>query len=80
MPKEVKPKVVVAQDAEEPVGKKVLAASIVELGKAAAALLNSGLKRSDLVALLRARCGWVKKDDIEAVVGGLEQLEKDYRR
>jgi hypothetical protein len=71
--------IVIEQDAENPVPKKIIVQALIELHSAATNLLKSGIHRTDLVVLLRDRCN-VNKDDISRVLVAIEQLGKDYAK
>jgi hypothetical protein len=81
MPKEVRaPKVVVEQDQDNPVEHKVLARSILLMSKGVVALLDSGIKRDDMVTLILRRCpSRVGRREVEDVLSAIQQLRNDYR-
>ena len=68
----------IEQDPNAPVQKKILAKELVALSRAAISLLNSGLGRKDLIALLHRRAPSVGKPDIGWVLEAIEELGKNY--
>jgi hypothetical protein len=74
-----KKKVVVQQDPEKPVDKGVLAAHIIEISRGVSKLLNTGINRRAIVALLYDSTK-LPKSTISAVLDGITDLERDYCR
>ncbi len=72
-----KTNVVVEQDKEFPVEKKVLALAIVDIGTAMRALMASGLNRKAIVVLTAHKSGY-SQSTVTAVIDALEQLARDY--
>ena len=69
--------VVVEQDKENPVPKKILAQAIVDISAAVKRLAASGLNRKAIVVLLSHDSGQPQYV-IENVLSSLEQLSRDY--
>jgi hypothetical protein len=72
-------KVVVRQEAEKPVEVEVLAAAIVEIGKAAKRLAQSSLNRKAVIVLLAHQTG-LGQGVIKTVLDGISDLESTYLR
>lgn len=72
-----KTSVVVTQDADAPVAAEILARSIVEIDKHFKAVLNAGLKRETLVALVHDSSG-IAKGTIRVVLNNLETLRQQW--
>lgn len=70
-------KIVIEQDPEEPVEKKVLAQSIVEISKSFRKLASSGLNDRAIVVLV-SESSHVGKPDVRAVLESLKWLEGEY--
>lgn len=69
-----KSSVVVTQDPNQPIAAEILAKSIVEIDKHFKAVLNAGLKRETLVALIHDSSG-IAKGTIRIVLNNLEDLK-----
>ena len=67
----------VQKEGEEPVPVNVIAQSIVRIDKAVKRITRGGLNRDAIVTLL-ARSTNVTRNDIQAVLNGLDQLRKRY--
>lgn len=72
-------RVVVKQDGEKPVEVEVLAAAIVEIGKAAKRLAQSSLNRKAVIVLLAHQTG-IGQGVIKTVLDGISDLEATYLR
>jgi hypothetical protein len=72
-------KVIVKQEAEKPVETEVLAAAIVEIGKAAKRLAASSLNRKAVIVLLAHQTG-LGMGTIKTVLEGIADLESTYLR
>jgi hypothetical protein len=72
-------KVVVKQVPEKPVEVEVLAAAIVEIGKAAKRLAASNLNRKAVIVLLSHQTG-LGQGVIKTVLDGIADLESTYLR
>lgn len=70
-------KVLVKQEPEKPVEVEVLAAAIVEIGKAAKRLAQSRLNRKAVVVLLAHDTG-LGQGTIKTVLDGMESLEATF--
>jgi hypothetical protein len=75
--REMKKKIEVKQDEENPVPAEILAQAILDMGKAMKLLTKSRLKRDALVVLIKDKTG-ITKIDINRVLDSLESLEKDW--
>lgn len=71
-----KAKVEVTQP-EEPVAAKVIATSIVEIDRQMKAMLNAGLKREAIIALVHDSSG-IAKGTIRIVLNNLEDLKMQW--
>jgi hypothetical protein len=67
----------VVQDPEQPVATEILAKSIVEIDRHMKAVLNAGLKRETLVALLHDSSG-IAKGTIRVLLNNLESLRSQW--
>lgn len=68
---------VVEQNPEQPVEKKVLAQAIVDISKAFVQLSKSGLNRKAIVVLVKNSSG-APQYQVENVLNALENLKRDY--
>ena len=80
------PRVQVTQDPERPVPRNILAASIIEIGRAMKSLTQTGGLTKEAVIVLAQHCcrspykGATKPGiaDVRAVIESLENLEKEF--
>ncbi len=70
-------RVTVEQKKEDPIERKVLARSILDISASMHKLLGSGLNERAIVALVADYSG-VGRPDIRAVLNSLRQLSKEY--
>ena len=69
-----KTKIVVTQDPDQPIAAEILAKSITEIDKHFKTVMNAGLKRETLVALIHDSSG-IAKGTIRIVLNNLEDLK-----
>ena len=74
-----KTKVIIEQDLEKPVEKKILAEAVLKISEGMGALLRAGLMPEDLISLIVRRCPTaITRTDVRAVLEAMDQLRRDY--
>ena len=72
-------KINIVQDPEKPVERNILALAIKDIATAMKRLVQTGVTREAVVVLVKDRTG-LSKRDIEIVLNGIAQLERDFVR
>lgn len=70
-------KLVIKQDPKNPIPAEILAASIIDIAKAAKLVTQGKLTRNCLAALIKDKTG-ISKNQILIVLEALDSLEKDW--